>query len=113
MKKFNKYLLVLAAAVFTFTACEEEKRRDPSPEFDGTKSVFFPVSAESQEMEPTATLEHAIKIARDTNNHEALTVRLLVAENTQEIFEVPDSVTFAANVTETTILVKFPKAQID
>ena len=113
MKKLNKYLLILAAAVFTFTACEKQVERDPSPAFDGTKAVFFPVDAESQEVEPTAVFEHEIQIARDTNNSAAVTIKLIVAENTQDIFEVPESVTFEAGVNETSFLVKFPKAQID
>lgn len=113
MKKLNKYLFILAAAVFTFTACEKEIERPDSPNFDGKKAVFFPVSTESEELEPTATFEHAIKIARDTNNHDALTAKLIVTANTQDIFVVPEVVEFAANVTETTFLVTFPKAQVD
>ena len=112
MKKLNKYLLLLAAALFTFTACEKDIQREPSQPFEG-KAVFFPISAESEELEPTAVLEHAIKIQRDTINNEELKVKLLVVSNTQDIFEVPDSVTFEAGVTETSFLVKFPNAQID
>ena len=32
MKKLNKFMLFLAAAVFTLTACEENVERKPSPE---------------------------------------------------------------------------------
>lgn len=113
MKKLNNYLLLLAAAVFTFTACEKDIEREPSPAFEGTSSVFFPVSAESEEMEPTVALEHEIKIARDTLNSEAITVKLVVKENSEDIFEVPESVSFAAGVSETSFVVKFPKAQVD
>ena len=112
MKKLYNYMLVLAAAVFTFTACEKDATREPSLPFEG-EAVFFPVSSESQEVEPTATLEHVVKIARDTINEQALTVKLVVKTNTEDIFQVPDSVTFAAGVTETSFLVKFPDAQID
>ena len=112
MKKFNISMLLLAA-VFAFTACEQDVKREPSPAFDGTKAVFFPVDAESAEVEPTAAFEHEILIARDTNNNEAVTVKLIVVENTQNIFKVPETVTFEAGVTETSFLVKFPNAQID
>jgi len=112
MKTVNKYLFLLAAVVFGLTACEQQKDREPSPKFEG-KAVFFPVSEESAEVEPTATLAHEIKIARDTINEEALTVKLIVKENTQNIFELPETITFAKGVTETTILAKFPNAQID
>ncbi len=113
MKKLNKYLLLLAAAVFTFTACEKDIEREPSPAFEGSSSVFFPVSSESQEMEPTVALEHEIKIARDTLNSEEITVKLIVVNNDENIFEVPESVKFAAGVKETSFVVKFPKAQVD
>ena len=112
MKKLNKFMLLLAAAVFTFTACEKDIEREPSPAFEG-KSVFFPISSESEEMEPTVALEHAIKIARDTINSAKLTVKLVVKTNTENIFEVPEEITFAKGVTETSFLVKFPNAQID
>ena len=112
MKTINKFMLLLAAAVFTLTACEKDIEREPSPVFKGN-AVFFPVSEESAEVEPTATLAREIKIARDTINNEALTVKLVVKENTQNIFEVPETITFAQGVTETTVLVKFPNAQID
>ena len=112
MKTINKYLFLLATAVFAFTACEDEIKRPVSPAFEG-KAVFFPVSEESAEVEPTAVLAHEIKIARDTINNSALSVKLVVATNTQNIFEVPETVEFAAGVTETTFVVKFPQAQID
>ena len=68
MKKLNKIMLFLAAAVFTLTACEKNTEREPSPVFEGASSVFFPVSAESEELEPTAALAHEIAICRDTLN---------------------------------------------
>ena len=113
MKTVNKYLFLLAAAVFGLTACEKQQERVPSPVFEGTSSVFFPVSSESEEMEPTVAMEHEIKIARDTLNSEAITVKLIVKNNTEDIFEVPESVSFAAGVKETSFVVKFPNAQVD
>lgn len=112
MKKFSKYLFILAAAVFTFTACEKDVERVPSPAFEG-KAVFFPVSAESEELEPTAPMQHEIAISRDTLLKEALTVKLVVAKNSEDIFEVPETVEFAAGESEATFIVKFPKAQVD
>ena len=112
MKTINKYLFVLAAAVFTFTACEKQTEREPSPAFEG-KAVFFPVSAESEELEPTAPMQHEITIARDTLLKEALSVKLIVAKNSEDIFEVPETVEFAAGESEKTFIVKFPKAQVD
>ena len=113
MKTINNYLLLLAAAVFTLTACEKSVEREPSPDFDRQKAVFFPVSAESEEVEPTAAYTHDITIARDTLNTEALTVKLVVTENSEDIFEVPATVEFAKGETEATITVKFPNAQVD
>ena len=113
MKKLNKYMLILAAAVFTFTACEKNTEREPSPVFEGASSVFFPISAESEELEPTAALEHEIAICRDTLNDQAISVKLIVTENTNDIFEVPATVDFAAGQRETSFKVKFPNAEVD
>ncbi|MBQ3633940.1 MAG: hypothetical protein II952_06555, partial [Paludibacteraceae bacterium] len=93
--------------------CEKQQEREPSPVFEGTSSVFFPVSSESEELEPTVALEHEIKISRDTLNSEAITVKLIVTNNDENIFEVPESVSFAAGVKETSFVVKFPNAQVD
>ena len=41
MKNVSKYLMMLAVVALGFTACEDEIKRDPSPEFDGKKSIFF------------------------------------------------------------------------
>jgi len=111
MKKLSISMLLLAA-VFAFTACEQDVQREPSKPFEG-KAVFFPISSESEELEPTVALEHAVRIARDTVNNEELKVKLLLLSNTQGVFEVPDTVTFPAGVTEMSFLVKFPNAQID
>jgi len=113
MKKLNKFMLFFATAVFTFTACEKPIEREPSPAFEGSQAVFFPVSSESEELEPTAAFEHVITIARDTLNDAAFTAKLVVVENPESIFEVPESVSFAAGEKETSFTVKFPKAQVD
>ena len=113
MKKLNKYLFLLAAVVFGLSACEKQQDREPSPVFAGQQAVFFPKSTESAEVEPGGVFEHVISIARDTNNTEEITVKLVVTQNTEDVFEVPETVTFPANEKETTFTVKFPNAQVD
>jgi len=112
MKKINKFMLLLATAVFTLTACEKEVERELSPAFEG-KAVFFPVSAESEELEPTAPKQHEITIARDTLLKEAMSVKLIVTENPEDIFSVPETVEFAAGESTKSFFVSFPDAQVD
>ena len=112
MKTINKYFLMLAMVAFGLTACEEEVKREPSPDFDGKKAVFFPISEEAKEVDPKDVFEHEIMIVRTSKAAEA-TIKLKVQENTSKVFTVPESVKFAAKQDTTTFKVKFPKAKID
>ena len=115
MKKLNKYLLLLAAAVFTFTACEKDIEREPSPVFEGESSVTFPISSVSLEYDPTDALEYKVVVNRVEKDsaYAALEVKLNVAVNTSSIFEVPEAVQFEKGAKSTAFVVKFPNAQID
>ena len=104
--------MMLAVVALGFTACEDEINRDPSPEFDGKKAVFFPISEEAVEIDPKDAFEHQVVIVR-TNSEEEVSVKLIVDENTQDVFVVPGSVNFAKGQDTLTFTVKFPKAEID
>ena len=100
---------------FAFTACEEDIKRDPSPAFEGNASVTFPKSSVSCEIDPKDAHEYEVlinRIEKDTA-YAALDVALNVVENTSNVFEVPEKVSFAAGAKSTSFLVKFPSAQID
>ena len=114
MKTVNKYLLLLATVVFGLTACEEKIERDPSPTFDSTKSVFFVTPSVNGEFDPSSPFETTVILGRDTTDLSAeKTVKLNVKENTQEVFIVPESATFAAGEDTVSFVITFPTAQID
>jgi len=111
MKTGYKYLFLLAAVVFGLTACEQEKKREPSPT-TGTSVVAFEQGDIQAEINPNkVALAYDIKIAR-TNADSALTVKIN-AEGDVDIIKVPASATFAAGVSEVTVQLTFPNAQVD
>ncbi len=112
MKSINKYLLLLAAVLFSFTACEKSIEREPSPAFDGAKSVFFPVSSASREVDPKEEFSHSILIVR-SGKEAAENVKINVVENTDDVFVVPEAVAFAAGQDSALLVVTFPNAQVD
>lgn len=115
MKKLNKFLLLLAAVVFTFTACEKSPEREPSPEFSGVASVFFPESSFSKEFDPNEPMEYSIAVQRveADSAYAELAVKVNVLSNSEDIFEVPAEVKFAKGAKDATLVVKFPKAKVD
>lgn len=111
MKKLNKYLLLLAAAVFTLTACEKETKRDPSPA-GNPNAVAFAQSAISVEINPAkAALAYDIKVTR-TNTEAELTVNI-ASEGDIDVVKVPATVAFAKGEGEKIIKLTFPTAQVD
>jgi len=112
MKNVSKYMMMLAVVALGFTACEDEIKRDPSPEFDGKKSIFFPLSETALEVDPKDAFEYEVMIVRTSKDAEA-SVKLTVEENTQDVFVVPATVDFAKGQDTTSFVIKFPKAQID
>lgn len=111
MKKLNKYLLLLAAAVFTLTACEKETKRDPSPA-GNPNAVAFAKSAISVEINPAkAELAYDIKVIR-TNTEAELTVNIASVGDI-DVIKVPATVAFAKGEGEKIIKLTFPTAQVD
>ncbi len=104
--------MALAVVALGFTACEDLPEREPSPEFDGKKAVFFPISEEAIEVDPKDAFEHQVLIVR-TDKSAAKSYNLNVELNTQEVFVVPANVEFAEGQDTLSFTVKFPKAQID
>lgn len=111
MKKLNKFILLLAAAVFTLTACEKEAKRDPSPA-GNPNAVAFAKSAISVEINPTkAELAYEIKVSR-TNTEADLTVNI-ASEGDIDVIKVPATVAFAKGEGEKIIKLTFPTAEVD
>lgn len=114
MKTINKYfLMALAGGLLSFTACSDEIEREASPVVDpNCPGVYF--SADNNyalELEPESALEMTLKVAR-TNTEGAATVKVEVLSNTENVFEVPETITFEAGQAEAPLTIKFPNAEI-
>jgi len=111
MKTINKYLLLLAVAVFAFTACEQEKKREPSPA-GNPNAVAFAKSAYSAEINPSkAELAYEIKVVR-SNVEAELTVNI-ASEGDIDVIKVPATVAFAKGEGEKILKLTFPTAEVD
>ena len=111
MKTINKYLFILAAAVFTFTACEKQTEREPSPA-GNPNAIAFEAGNIYKEINPAkAALEYEIKVARTSS--EAEMTANIKAEGDLDIINVPATVTFAAGANEAVLKLTFPNAQVD
>ena len=109
MKKISKYLLLLATAVFTFTACEKTVEREPSPAAPWNAFAFTSNSAVLEldpEMNPP--YEQAFTVLRTTNIEKADTLRLIAEADT--VFHFAKDVIFAPGQKSVTSLIKFPFA---
>jgi hypothetical protein len=112
MKTLNKIFLTIAGTLFLFAACEDSiPERESSPFTpENCQGVFFPTTNVSTvEMEPTEPTEITFTIAR-TDSVDAIEVPITVENNTNDVFVVPEKVTFAAGTKETTFKVTFPTA---
>ncbi|MBQ3633793.1 MAG: hypothetical protein IJP45_03175 [Paludibacteraceae bacterium] len=111
MKTVNKYLFLLAAAVFGLTACEKQVERDESPA-GNPNAVAFSQSKVSEEFNPSkVALEYEIKVGRSVADS-ALTVNFDV-EGDVDVIKVPTSVSFAAGEKEVPLKLTFPTAEVD
>lgn len=114
MKTINKYfLMALAGGLLSFTACSDDIEREPSPVVDpNCPGVYFSADNSYElELEPEAALEMTLKVAR-TNTEGAATVKVEVLSNTENVFEVPETITFEAGQAEAPLTIKFPNAEI-
>ena len=103
----------------TFSACSDDEwaagpQTDPScigayfvagEGFDESDNSYY------YELEPEAATELTLTVSR-TNTDEAATVGLVQLVNTENVFQVPESVSFDAGQAEETITVTFPNTEI-
>jgi hypothetical protein len=83
----------------------------PGPQSVDTEEVYFvPTMAQHFELEPTDPTEYSFKVMR-TESSAAITVPVKITGSEPEIFTASE-ITFAANQTETTCTVSFPKAKV-
>ncbi len=110
MKKISKYLLLLAAAVFTFTACEKNVEREPSP-LDVPGAISFASTGESVELDMNKEpLETSFTLFRTSNIEKADTIKLVVEAD--PVFKIDPVIIFAPGDKEVTTKVTFPDAEV-
>ena len=111
MKKISKYLLLLAAAVFTFTACEKTVERDPSP-LDQPGAVMFASAGGSYELNMSKDpLETTVTLFRTSNLDQPDTI-LLQAE-AHPVFQFDPKVIFAPGEKQVSFKVTFATGEAD
>ena len=114
MKTINKYLfLAMAGSMLTFAACSDDIERDPSPIVDpDCQGAYFAAdNTYEYELEPESPTSITLTVAR-TNTADAATVGIEVLTNAENVFEVPESVSFEAGQSEADITLNFPNAEI-
>ena len=111
--KLNKiYIAFLMVAMSLTWGCDDyEDTVKPSPAApEGCQGVFFPNSNKALfELEPADAKEITLTISRVAKTG-SVEVPLTVETNTEDVFDVPSSVTFADGETEATFKVVFPAA---
>jgi hypothetical protein len=107
---FGMLLVMIATTVF-YSCTEEIPEREPSPLApEGSQGIYFPSTNPTiVELEPTELTELTFTIAREDST-KAIEVPITVEVNTDDVFVVPATVSFAANEKETTFKVQFPTA---
>lgn len=111
--KLNKFLILFAGIALMFTACQKDVEREPSPAFpEEVAAIFFPSPDErGAEVDPSAGIYSSVVTIARRDSVGELTVALKVIENTDSIFVVPASVTFADQQKEVEFEISFVGAQ--
>ena len=111
MKKISKYLLLLAAAVFTFTACEKTAEREPSP-LDAPGAVAFTSAGGSFELNMSKDpLETTVTLRRTSEFDKADTILLNVEAD--PVFVIDPKFIFAPGDKEVSAKLSFPTGEAD
>lgn len=111
MKKISKYMLLLAAAVFTFTACEKNVEREPSP-LAPFEAFAFASSGAAVELDPETNppYEQAITVLRTTNIDKLDTLHLIIEADT--VFHIDTAIIFQPGDKSVTTTFTFPYADV-
>lgn len=115
--KFKRYIYILGLfiALVGFNACQEDALVEPSPSPtvpEGCIGVFFPnTNKVNFEFEPTDETVFELSVAREVSTGSA-EVPIVVEVNTDDVFKVPATASFAAGEEKTTITITFPTAEV-
>lgn len=111
-KVFNYIKLALVGLVAVGVAsCNDEYEYTPVGAEAQTDGVYFATPSASEEIDPTAATSYAITVSRKDSTN-AGTYKLNVLTNTDDAFNVPSTVSFAAGEATATVTVTFPKAGV-
>lgn len=114
MKTINKYLfLAMAGSMLTFAACSDDIERDPSPIVDpDCQGAYFAAdNTYEYELDPESPMSFTLTVGR-ANTESAATIGIEVLANSENVFEIPESVSFEAGQSTATITLNFPNAEI-
>lgn len=112
MKKISKYLLLLAAAVFTFTACEKTVEREPSP-LDVSDAIAFTSPGANVKLNMSKDpLETTVTLFRTSNLDKADTIKVSVLE-THPVFVLDPVFIFAPGDKQVSQKVTFATGEAD
>lgn len=101
------------AVAFALSACDDDDddytvgEADPSD----VSGVYFSTYTASYELDPDEGTELTMTLSRH-NTASALSVSLEVAENTDNVFDVPSTVSFASGEADAEFTVSFPTADV-
>ena len=111
MKKYVK-IAIFGVLSWALGACSDSVERDPSPTVspDCVGAYFSETNTYNYELDPAIT-SITLTVGRDKSDA-AVTVPVKVLSNSDNIFVIPESVSFAAGESETTLDVTFPNAEI-
>ena len=107
MKKYIK-IAIFGVLSWALGACSDSVERDPSPTVspDCVGAYFSETNTYNYELDPAIT-SITLTVGRDKSDA-AVTVPVKVLSNSDNIFVIPESVSFAAGESETTLEVTFP-----
>lgn len=109
--KIDKIIFgILSVALMFLVSCEDEIKREPSPIVPpNCQNVFFPsTNATNLELEPTDPAQIEVIVSRQ-NSKSAATVPIKVF-SADDVFVIPETVTFDAGEETTSFIVAFPEA---
>jgi hypothetical protein len=112
MKIYKFIIAIFIATTAMFVACEDYVDTEVlSPEVpEGCQGVYFPTTnTKVFELEPTQATEITLKIGRDVKSG-AVDVPIVVLVNDEDIYNVPETVSFADGDTLVSFTVTFPNA---
>lgn len=113
MKLFNKYMLVALLGGIALTSCsdDDDYTAGPSVDPDCQGAYFSANNTYDYELDPEASTSFTLTVER-TNTANAATINIEVLANSENVFEIPESVSFDAGQSTATITLSFPNAEI-